>query len=117
MPRSRYQCTDADVPVVYRWVQAKLCTLIWPQRSNGISSLCWPRPLRLHQRQTPQEGSTAGQQPRPPQGRAAPLSPLRAPFYGVFAPPTRRVYVNDLDNIARVGALLDALLGREREQS
>jgi hypothetical protein len=38
------------------------------------------------------------------------------PFYGVFEPHTRSVYVNDPDNIAGVGALLDALLAREREE-
>jgi hypothetical protein len=39
----------------------------------------------------------------------------REPFYGVFTPHTRTVYVNDPDNIAGVGALLDALLAQERE--
>ncbi|MGE3537321.1 MAG: hypothetical protein AB7N91_07775 [Candidatus Tectimicrobiota bacterium] len=34
----------------------------------------------------------------------------REPFYGVYEPQTRRVYVNDPDNIAGVGALLDALV-------
>lgn len=34
----------------------------------------------------------------------------REPFYGVYEPHTRRVYVNDPDNIAGVGALLDALV-------
>ena len=42
--------------------------------------------------------------PRVPRYRA------REPFYGVFEPHTRTVYVNDPDNIAGVGALLDALL-------
>jgi hypothetical protein len=36
----------------------------------------------------------------------------REPFYGVFEPHTRRVYVNDPDNIAGVSALLDALVSR-----
>jgi hypothetical protein len=40
----------------------------------------------------------------------------REPFYGVFEPHTRSVYVNDPDNIAGVGALLDAILAREREE-
>lgn len=31
MPRPRYQLTEADVPVVHRWVQAKLRDPIWPQ--------------------------------------------------------------------------------------
>jgi len=39
---------------------------------------------------------------------------MREPFYGVFEPHTRRVYVNDSDNIAGVGALLDAILASER---
>jgi hypothetical protein len=39
---------------------------------------------------------------------------VREPFYGVFEPHTRRVYVNDPDNLAGVGALLDAILARER---
>ena len=34
----------------------------------------------------------------------------REPFYGVFEPHTRTVYVNDPDNIAGVGALLDTIL-------
>ena len=38
----------------------------------------------------------------------------REPFSGVFAPHTRTVSVNDPDNIAGGGALLDALLARER---
>lgn len=37
----------------------------------------------------------------------------REPFYGVYEPGTRRVYVNDPDNIAGVGALLDALVASE----
>jgi hypothetical protein len=41
----------------------------------------------------------------------------REPFYGVFEPHTRSVYVNDPDNIAGVGALLDALLARERGEA
>jgi hypothetical protein len=41
---------------------------------------------------------------------------VREPFYGVFEPHTRQVYVNDPDNIAGVGALLDAILARERER-
>jgi hypothetical protein len=36
------------------------------------------------------------------------------PFYGVFEPHTRGVYVNDLDNIAGVSALFDSLLSSER---
>jgi hypothetical protein len=36
------------------------------------------------------------------------------PFYGVFEPHTRGVYVNDLDNIAGVSALLDSLLSSGR---
>jgi hypothetical protein len=31
MPRPRYQLTEADVPVVHRWVQAKLHDPTWPQ--------------------------------------------------------------------------------------
>ncbi|SRR5712691_3737781 len=31
MPRSRYQCTEEDVPVVHRWVHAKLRDIAWPQ--------------------------------------------------------------------------------------
>jgi macrodomain Ter protein organizer (MatP/YcbG family) len=31
MPRPRYQLTEADVPVVHRWVQAKLRDPTWPQ--------------------------------------------------------------------------------------
>jgi hypothetical protein len=47
--------------------------------------------------------------------RTARVPREREPFYGVFEPQTRTVYVNDPDNIAGVGALLDALLARERE--
>jgi hypothetical protein len=39
---------------------------------------------------------------------------VREPFYGVFEPHTRQVSVNDPDNIAGVGALLDAILANER---
>jgi hypothetical protein len=39
---------------------------------------------------------------------------VREPFYRVFEPHTRRVYVNDPDNIAGVGAILDAILAREQ---
>jgi hypothetical protein len=39
---------------------------------------------------------------------------VREPFYGVFEPHTRRVYVNDPDDIAGVSGLLDAILARER---
>jgi hypothetical protein len=39
---------------------------------------------------------------------------VREPFYGVFEPHTRRVYVNDPDNIAGVSALLDAIVASER---
>ena len=46
--------------------------------------------------------------------RAVRVPRVREPFYGVFEPHTRRVYVNDPDNIAGVGALLDAILARER---
>ena len=38
----------------------------------------------------------------------------REPFYGVFKPRTRTVYVNDPGNIAGVSALLDAILAGER---
>jgi hypothetical protein len=38
----------------------------------------------------------------------------REPFYGVFEPSTRTVYVNDPSNIAGVGALLDAILSGDR---
>jgi FixJ family two-component response regulator len=31
MPRPRYQLTEADVPAVHRWVQAKLHDPTWPQ--------------------------------------------------------------------------------------
>ena len=31
MPRSRYQFTEEDVPVVHRWVHAKLRDIAWPQ--------------------------------------------------------------------------------------
>jgi hypothetical protein len=41
--------------------------------------------------------------------RAMRVPRVREPFYGVFEPHTRRVYVNDPDNIAGVGALLDAI--------
>jgi hypothetical protein len=41
----------------------------------------------------------------------------RESFYGVFEPHTRSVYVNDPDNISGVGALLDALLARERAEA
>ena len=46
--------------------------------------------------------------------RAVRVPRVREPFYGVFEPHTRRVYVNDPDNIAGVGALLDAILASER---
>jgi hypothetical protein len=48
--------------------------------------------------------------------RAVRAPRVREPIYGVFAPHTRRVYVNDPDNIAGVGALLDAILASERER-
>jgi hypothetical protein len=48
--------------------------------------------------------------------RAVRVPRVRAPFYGVFEPHTRRVYVNDPDNIAGVGALLDTILASERER-
>jgi hypothetical protein len=35
MPRTRYQFTEADVPVVHRWVQAKLHTPSWPQAATA----------------------------------------------------------------------------------
>lgn len=38
----------------------------------------------------------------------------REPFYRVYEPGTRRVYVNDPDNAAGTAALLDALLASER---
>ena len=37
MPRARYQCTAADVPVVHRWVQAKLRTPSWPQHTQLLA--------------------------------------------------------------------------------
>jgi hypothetical protein len=55
-----------------------------------------------------------GLQRRPLQHVAGVLRAAVAPIYGVFEPHTRRVYVNDPDNIAGVGALLDALLASER---
>lgn len=45
-------------------------------------------------------------------GRTAPRP--REPFLGVVDPHTRTVYVNNPSNIAGVGALLDALLLRDR---
>jgi hypothetical protein len=39
------------------------------------------------------------------------------PFYGVIDPSSRTVYVNDPSNMAGVGALLDALLSRDRLQA
>jgi len=44
--------------------------------------------------------------------RTARVPRTHAPFYGVVEPRTRTVYVNDPDNIAGVGALLDALIAR-----
>jgi macrodomain Ter protein organizer (MatP/YcbG family) len=38
----------------------------------------------------------------------------REPFYGVFEPRTRTVYVNDPTNITGVGALLDRIIADER---
>jgi hypothetical protein len=35
MPRARYQFTAADIPVVHRWVQAKLHTPTWPQHTTA----------------------------------------------------------------------------------
>jgi hypothetical protein len=46
--------------------------------------------------------------------RAVRVPRVREPFYGVFEPHTRPVYVHDPDNIAGVGALLDAILASER---
>jgi hypothetical protein len=47
--------------------------------------------------------------------RRTPCVPrAREPFYGVFEPHTRTVYVNDPDNIAGVSALLDTLLSSGR---
>ncbi len=37
----------------------------------------------------------------------------REPFYGVFEPSTRTVYVNDPGNVGAMGALLDALISRD----
>ncbi len=37
----------------------------------------------------------------------------REPFYGVFEPSTRTVYVNDPGNVGAMGALLDALIARD----
>lgn len=48
-------------------------------------------------------------------GRTAPRP--REPFYGVIDPSSRTVYVNDPSNMAGVGALLDALLSRDRLQA
>lgn len=44
---------------------------------------------------------------------SAPKRP-REPFYGVVDPFSRTVYVNDPDNIAGVGALLDAMIAGDR---
>lgn len=76
MPRSRYQFTEEDVPVVHRWVQAKLRDIAWPQHETARtaweqSARAQPSAMQLH---------------------------------------TRRVYVNDSDNIAGASALLDSLL-------
>lgn len=35
MPRTRYQFTNADVPVVHRWVHAKLRDPAWPQSASA----------------------------------------------------------------------------------
>jgi len=35
MPRSRYQFTEEDVPVVHRWVHAKLREIAWPQHETA----------------------------------------------------------------------------------
>lgn len=50
--------------------------------------------------------------------RRAESAPKRArePFYGVVDPLSRTVYVNDASNIAGMGALLDAIIERERAQ-
>jgi hypothetical protein len=37
---------------------------------------------------------------------------IRVPFYGVIDPMERTVYVNDPNNIAGMGALLDAIIAR-----
>jgi len=42
--------------------------------------------------------------------RTARLPREREPFYGVFDPAERTVYVNDPTNIAGMGAMLDAIL-------
>lgn len=47
------------------------------------------------------------------QAESAPKRP-REPFYGVVDPWSRTVYVNDPSNLAGVGALLDAMMARER---
>jgi hypothetical protein len=38
MPRARYQFTEADVPVVHRWVQTKLRDPAWPQPTRVLNS-------------------------------------------------------------------------------
>src|SRR5205807_8373975 len=46
--------------------------------------------------------------------RTALVPRVREPFYGVIDPVERTVYVNDLSNIAGMGALLDAIIaGRQ----
>lgn len=47
-------------------------------------------------------------------GRTAPRR--REPFYGVVDPFSRTVFVNDPTNIAGAGALLDAILLKERNR-
>jgi hypothetical protein len=39
----------------------------------------------------------------------------REPFYGVYEPGTRTVYVNDPSNAGGVGAMLDAILRLDRD--
>jgi|GEM_PF-5430129 len=53
MPRSRYQFTEEDVPVVHRWVHAKLRDIAWPQHEAARTaweqfSRAQPTAMQLH---------------------------------------------------------------------
>ena len=41
---------------------------------------------------------------------------VHEPFYGVYEPSSRTVYVNDSDNIGETAAFLDAIIARDRRK-
>ena len=101
MPRSRYQFTEEDVPVVHRWVHAKLRDIAWPQHEAACTA--WEQFPRA--------------QPTATQLQQWCVQYLDTTHWAALdactrTPPrhTGRVDVNDSDNIAGASALLDSLL-------